>query len=159
MCTDQADPVWDKLLNTGKSFGLKPAGLGARDLLRLEMGYLLYGNDIDERTTPIEAGAEWAVRFEKGEFVGKPVLVDSKTSGPIPTDSSALNCWKKPFPAMDARFSLYLHRSLPSEKSAAAIFPLFFRRGLDWGMYLQNMPNLGRTSSSTFEAKRFQRRL
>ncbi|MGE3979727.1 MAG: aminomethyltransferase family protein, partial [Nitrospira sp.] len=75
-------PVWDKLLGTGKSFGLKPAGLGARDLLRLEMGYLLYGNDIDERTTPIEAGAEWAVRFEKGEFVGKPVLSMQKQTGP-----------------------------------------------------------------------------
>jgi aminomethyltransferase len=78
----QAATVWDKVLNTGKSFGLKPAGLGARDLLRLEMGYLLYGNDIDERTTPIEAGAEWAVHFEKGEFVGKHVLWGQKQTGP-----------------------------------------------------------------------------
>ncbi len=77
-----ADPVWDKLLHAGKPFGLKPAGLGARDLLRLEMGYLLYGNDIDERTTPIEAGAEWAVRFEKGDFIGKPVLLAQKQAGP-----------------------------------------------------------------------------
>mgnify|MGYP001562802690 CR=1 FL=1 len=77
-----AGTVWDKLLDTGKSFGLKPAGLGARDLLRLEMGYLLYGNDIDERTTPIEAAAEWAVRFEKGEFVGKQVLLTQKQAGP-----------------------------------------------------------------------------
>jgi aminomethyltransferase len=76
-----AGRVWDKLMDTGKSFGLKPAGLGARDLLRLEMGYLLYGNDIDERTTPIEAGAEWAVRFEKGEFVGKSVLLSQKQAG------------------------------------------------------------------------------
>lgn len=78
----QAATVWNKLLETGTSFGLKPAGLGARDLLRLEMGYLLYGNDIDERTTPIEAGAEWVVRFEKGEFVGKPALVTQKQIGP-----------------------------------------------------------------------------
>ena len=76
-----AGPVWDKLLDTGKSFGLKPAGLGARDLLRLEMGYLLYGNDIDERTTPIEASAEWAVRFEKGGFIGKPALLTQKQAG------------------------------------------------------------------------------
>ncbi|MBH0201359.1 MAG: glycine cleavage system aminomethyltransferase GcvT [Nitrospira sp.] len=76
-----AGRVWDKLLDTGRSFGLKPAGLGARDLLRLEMGYLLYGNDIDEQTTPIEAGAEWAVRFEKGEFVGKSVLLAQKQAG------------------------------------------------------------------------------
>jgi aminomethyltransferase len=76
-----ADRVWDKLMAAGRSYGLKPAGLGARDLLRLEMGYLLYGNDIDERTTPIEAGAEWAVRFEKGEFVGKPALLSQKQAG------------------------------------------------------------------------------
>ena len=78
----QADRVWDKLIETGQLFGVKPAGLGARDLLRLEMGYLLYGNDIDERTTPIEAGAEWAVRFEKGEFVGKTTLLTQKHAGP-----------------------------------------------------------------------------
>lgn len=78
----QASTVWNTLLEAGKPFGLKPAGLGARDLLRLEMGYLLYGNDIDERTTPLEAGAEWAVRFEKGEFVGKPALLIQKQAGP-----------------------------------------------------------------------------
>jgi aminomethyltransferase len=77
----QANRVWDTLMNTGQSWGLKPAGLGARDLLRLEMGYLLYGNDIDERTTPIEAGAEWAVRFEKGDFIGKPALLTQKQAG------------------------------------------------------------------------------
>jgi aminomethyltransferase len=77
----QAGTVWDRLLDAGRSFGLKPAGLGARDLLRLEMGYLLYGNDIDERTTPIEAGAEWAVRFEKGDFVGKQALLSQKQAG------------------------------------------------------------------------------
>lgn len=76
-----ADTVWDKLLDTGKSFGLKPAGLGARDLLRLEMGYLLYGNDIDEQTTPLEAGAEWAVCFEKEEFLGKHALLIQKQAG------------------------------------------------------------------------------
>ncbi len=78
----QVSTLWDKLFATGKSYGLKPAGLGARDLLRLEMGYLLYGNDIDEHTTPIEAGAEWAVRFEKGEFVGQPALLIQRQAGP-----------------------------------------------------------------------------
>jgi aminomethyltransferase len=77
-----APVVWDALSGAGKAFGLKPAGLGARDLLRLEMGYLLYGNDIDERTTPIEAGVEWAVSLEKGEFLGKPVLARQQKEGP-----------------------------------------------------------------------------
>ena len=73
--------VWAALLEAGKSFGIKPCGLGARDLLRLEVGYLLYGNDIDEERTPVEAGAEWAVDFTKGEFIGRPVLLQQKEHG------------------------------------------------------------------------------
>lgn len=61
--------------------GVKPAGLGARDLLRLEMGYLLYGNDIGEDRTPLEAGAEWTTSFEKGEFVGRGALVKQRAQG------------------------------------------------------------------------------
>ena len=78
----QASTVWNALLERGQSFGVKPAGLGARDLLRLEMGYLLYGNDIDEETTPLEAGAEWAVSFDKGDFIGRDALWSQKQAGP-----------------------------------------------------------------------------
>jgi aminomethyltransferase len=74
--------VWNALLDRGQSAGVKPAGLGARDLLRLEMGYLLYGNDIDEATTPIEAGVEWAVSFTKGDFIGRDALWAQKQAGP-----------------------------------------------------------------------------
>jgi aminomethyltransferase len=74
--------VWNALLDRGQSVGVKPAGLGARDLLRLEMGYLLYGNDIDETTTPLEAGVEWAVSFTKGDFVGRDALWSQKQAGP-----------------------------------------------------------------------------
>lgn len=80
--TGDAPAVWDALLDAGKDVGLKPAGLGARDLLRLEMGYLLYGNDIDEHTTPVEAGVGWAVSFTKGDFVGKAVLEQQRQAGP-----------------------------------------------------------------------------
>ena len=65
-----AREVWDALLKAGEPYGLKPVGLGARDLLRLDMGYFLYGNDLTEEITPIEAGAEWVVNFEKGSFIG-----------------------------------------------------------------------------------------
>jgi aminomethyltransferase len=78
---DLAPKVWAALLQAGQPYGLKPAGLGARDLLRLEMAYLLYGNDMDERTTPLEAGAEWVVSFEKGDFIGRPALFAQKTGG------------------------------------------------------------------------------
>ena len=74
--------VWTLLLNKGEAFGIKAAGLGARDLLRLEMGYLLYGNDINEDTTPLEANVEWAVSFAKGDFIGREALWAQKQSGP-----------------------------------------------------------------------------
>jgi glycine cleavage system T protein (aminomethyltransferase) len=73
--------LWDLLMQEGSAWGLKPAGLGARDLLRLEMGYLLYGNDINEETTPLEANAEWTVSFQKGDFVGSKVLTAQKQTG------------------------------------------------------------------------------
>lgn len=77
----KALPIWNDLLEKGKSAGLKPAGLGARDLLRLEMAYLLYGNDISEETTPLEAGAGWIVDFAKGEFIGREALRRQREQG------------------------------------------------------------------------------
>lgn len=80
--TMQAGRLWDALLDVGHGDGLIPAGLGARDLLRLEMGYLLYGNDIGEETTPLEANVEWTVNFDKGEFIGRGALEVQKQAGP-----------------------------------------------------------------------------
>ena len=77
-----ASTVWNALMDKGRPFGVKAAGLGARDLLRLEMGYLLYGNDLSENTTPLEAGAGWAVNFTKGEFIGREALWSQKQSSP-----------------------------------------------------------------------------
>jgi aminomethyltransferase len=79
--TDRAPALWNRLLESGRRHGLKPAGLGARDLLRLEMAYLLYGNDIGEDTTPLEAGAEWTVSFDKGEFTGSRALTAQQHQG------------------------------------------------------------------------------
>jgi len=62
---DSADVIWNAIMEAGKNFGLQPVGLGARDTLRLEMGYCLYGNDIDDFTTPIEAGLSWITKFTK----------------------------------------------------------------------------------------------
>ncbi len=71
---NDAPALWDKLLEVGQPLGLKPAGLGARDTLRLESRLSLYGNDIDETTNPIEAGLSWVVKFDKAMFVGKAAL-------------------------------------------------------------------------------------
>ncbi len=81
VAADCVGSLWDELLGQGRVAGLKPAGLGARDLLRLEMGYLLYGNDIGEDTTPLEAGVDWTVSFQKGEFVGNRPLLGQKEGG------------------------------------------------------------------------------
>ncbi|WP_448517087.1 glycine cleavage system aminomethyltransferase GcvT [Pseudothermotoga sp.] len=72
--------VWRGLFEIGESFRLKPAGLGARDVCRLEASYLLYGNDMDETVTPLEAGLGWVVKFEK-DFVGKDALLSQKERG------------------------------------------------------------------------------
>ena len=73
--------LWNTLLGKGKDKGLKPAGLGARDTLRLEAGFLLYGNDIDDFTTPLEAGIGWTVKLDKPDFIGKDALIRSNRYG------------------------------------------------------------------------------
>jgi len=74
--------VWEKLLSGGREVGISPVGLGARDVLRLEAGMCLYGNDIDENTSPVEARLNWVVRLEKPNFVGKDAIVRLKEKGP-----------------------------------------------------------------------------
>ncbi len=76
-----APSVWRALLDGGKSFGILPAGLGARNTLRLEAGLLLHGNDMDQTTTPLEAGIGWVVKFKKGDFVGREALLRQSKSG------------------------------------------------------------------------------
>lgn len=73
--------VWDRLLDIGEGHDLMPAGLGSRDSLRLEMGYALYGNDIDEQTSPLEAGLSWLVKLGKDSFVGREALLAQKEAG------------------------------------------------------------------------------
>jgi aminomethyltransferase len=72
---------WDEVMSRGKDGGIMPIGLGARDTLRLEMRYLLYGNDMTEETTPLEAGLGWTVSFSKGDFIGRQALDAQRQSG------------------------------------------------------------------------------
>jgi aminomethyltransferase len=78
---DPAVKLWSDILEAGKSLGIKPCGLGARDTLRLEAGLCLYGNDIDESTTPLEAGLGFVVKLQKNDFVGKDFLMKQKAEG------------------------------------------------------------------------------
>ncbi|HEX5892918.1 MAG TPA: glycine cleavage system aminomethyltransferase GcvT [Nitrososphaeraceae archaeon] len=70
--------IWDKLIQLGSKINIKPAGLGARDTLRLEAGLMLYGNDMNENTTPLEVPLKWTVKFEKNDFIGKKALINQQ---------------------------------------------------------------------------------
>jgi aminomethyltransferase len=73
--------LWKALVEAGKPEGLVPAGLGARDTLRLEVAYRLYGSDMDDATTPLEAGLGWVVKFDKGDFIGRDAMLRQKERG------------------------------------------------------------------------------
>jgi len=77
---NDAETIWNAIFSTGGPQGLKPIGLGARDTLRLEMGYCLYGNDIDDTTSPLSAGLGWITKFSK-DFTAKPILEAQKEAG------------------------------------------------------------------------------
>ena len=76
--------IWNAVFEAGAEFGIKPIGLGARDTLRLEMGFCLYGNDLDDTTSPIEAGLGWITKFVEGKnFINRPMLEKQKTEGTV----------------------------------------------------------------------------
>jgi aminomethyltransferase len=77
-----ADRVWQALLESGRAADVIPCGLGARDTLRLEAAMRLYGNDIDETTTVLEAGLGWTIGWDKGDFIGRDRLLEQKERGP-----------------------------------------------------------------------------
>ncbi len=79
---DEAEKIWNAIFEAGEEFGIKPIGLGARDTLRLEMGYCLYGNDIDDTTSPIEAGLGWITKFNHDrKFIDREFLMMQKKEG------------------------------------------------------------------------------
>ncbi len=83
LATEDLGPVWQALLQAGKPEGIQPVGLGARDTLRLEAGLPLGGVDLDEKTTPLEAGLEWTVQWRKGPFVGREALERQRREGVV----------------------------------------------------------------------------
>jgi glycine cleavage system T protein (aminomethyltransferase) len=78
---NQGEKLWNALLESGRPMGLEPAGLGARDTLRLEKAYPLYGHELDDTTTPFEAGLDWVAKLAKGPFLGREVLLQQKEEG------------------------------------------------------------------------------
>jgi aminomethyltransferase len=97
MPTGKAETFWQELMNTGEDLHVGPAGLGARDTLRLEAGMPLHGNEIDDTINPLEAGLDWAVKLDKEDFVGKQATLDLKEKG-IPQKLIGLNVAGKRIP-------------------------------------------------------------
>jgi aminomethyltransferase len=93
----KAEDVWNKIIDAGKEFNIMPAGLAARDSLRLEMGFCLYGNDIDQTTNPFEAGLGWITKPDKGYFIGRDALLKIKAEG-LKRKLSAMISDEKAFP-------------------------------------------------------------
>lgn len=79
---DDARPIWREILDAGRDIGVLPVGLGARDSLRLEMGYPLFGSDLDDEHTPYEAGLGWIVKLDKGDFIAGEALRRLREEGP-----------------------------------------------------------------------------
>ena len=78
---EKVSGVFRSLIEQGRQYGIQPIGLGARDTLRIEMGYPLYGNEIDKNPTPLDAGLGWVIKFDKGEFLGRGALLKQKEEG------------------------------------------------------------------------------
>ncbi len=78
---EHSEHVWEAVMEAGKEFDIEPIGLGARDTLRLEMKYCLYGNDIDQTTNPLEAGLGWITKLDKGDFIGRAAILKAKNDG------------------------------------------------------------------------------
>ncbi|MCK4919497.1 MAG: glycine cleavage system aminomethyltransferase GcvT, partial [Bacteroidales bacterium] len=78
----EGDEIWDKIMKAGAEYGILPVGLASRDTLRLEMGFCLYGNEINETTSPLEAGLGWITKFsENNDFIDKELLQNQKRDG------------------------------------------------------------------------------
>ncbi|MGH7461005.1 MAG: glycine cleavage system aminomethyltransferase GcvT [Longimicrobiales bacterium] len=97
VAADDAVAVWERVLAAGAAHMLGPIGLGARDSLRLEVGYILYGNDLDENHTPLEAGLGWVTKLDKVDFIGKDALVKQKAAG-VRTKLAAFRLSARGFP-------------------------------------------------------------
>jgi aminomethyltransferase len=121
-----AVPLWRELLDRGESLGVRPIGLGARDTLRLEMGYPLHGNDISEERTPLEAGLGWAVTFDKGEFRGRDALARQREQG-IPARLRALRMTDKLIPR--AHYSVFVGDERIGETTSGTFSPTL-RQGI-----------------------------
>jgi aminomethyltransferase len=120
--------AWEGLLQAGAECGIQPIGLGARDTLRLEAGYSLYGHELDDETTPLEAGIGWVVKLKAGEFIGREALRNQRETGP-PRKTIALSLPGRNIPRQGAKV-------LAGEEEAGVVTSGSFSPSLEHGIGL-----------------------
>jgi aminomethyltransferase len=113
--------LWDALSKAGNDYFIKPCGLGSRDSLRLEMGYCLYGNDINQTTNPLEAGLGWITKLRKGNFIGKEAIVKAKELG-LTRQLVALIALEKSFPR--SGYEVYSGDKLVGKLTSGTVSPV-----------------------------------
>ncbi|MFQ5453661.1 MAG: glycine cleavage system aminomethyltransferase GcvT [Candidatus Zixiibacteriota bacterium] len=148
---EDADSLWTAITTKGKAFGLELIGLGARDSLRLEMKMLLYGNDIDETTSPVEAGLSWIVDFEK-DFIGKEVVIRQKREKP----KRRLVCLElegKVFPRTG--YDIF-DGSIPIGKITSGTFSPSLQKPIALGYLLREKARVGNVVEVVIRNKRFK---
>ncbi len=144
-----ADKIWDAIFEAGKAKGIKPVGLGARDTLRLEMGFCLYGNDIDDNTSPLEAGLGWITKFTK-EFISKEIFEKQKVKG-IEKKLVGFEMIDKGIPRHG--YEIGMIRDQLSGLSLQVLNRQVLARPSEWDMFVRHLPVLIRISSLKYGIK------
>lgn len=132
--------IWNTLLEKGKDLGVKPAGLGARDTLRLEMGYMLYGNDINDETSPIEAGLGWITKLQKGKFCSSEIFEHQKNHG-LSKKLIAFEMLEKAIPRHD--YIIQDHQGNPIGKVTSGTMSPCLEKGIGMGYVKPEFANFG----------------
>jgi len=145
-----AEELWHKTIDAGREFDIEPIGLGARDSLRLEMRYMLYGNDIDKTTNPIEAGLSWICKPEKGDFVGRDAIVKMKEEKP-PRKLQAFVLEEKAIPRHD--YKLFVGDNEVGHVTSGAFSPVL-EKGVAMGYVARQYAKAGEQVEIEIRGKR-----
>ncbi len=145
-----ANAVWEAVIGAGTVHGIQPAGLGARDTLRLEMGFCLYGNDIDESTNPLEAGLGWITKTGKGDFIGREAILKVKEAGPARKLTGFLLDEPRAVPRQ--HYPIHANGAVVGEVTSGTLSPML-DRGIGMGYLPAEMAVPGRPLSVMIRGK------
>lgn len=146
-----APVMWNKILEAGREFGIKPCGLGARDILRIEACYSLYGHELNEKITPIEAGIDFAVKFSK-DFIGRNVLENQKKNG----TEKKLVCFEMAEKAVPRENYPILWDGKEAGYVSSGTFSPLFKKGIGMGYVNSDLAKAGTEISIAIRGKEYK---